>query len=573
MQIIRQLLEEMLQEKKADEIIRSLFSSLFGVAALPAHRRELDLLRSISKLLPVAFGPCIEFIDSLARNDLEKVALYASAIRFSTNHSLWLHYNIVVALNRLLIAGNEAARMPCLVHSFLTVQSCQGKPEARSALGVPSAIIAREIQGVSPRDSIRNGLESVVTGITYAKNSIFASAQQLGIPVSENPSPFRLLDLRKIAKQCELPYADKIVVRSIKEIDKGLYEEFEETEKSTIAWPMPEGDSNFYLFTIAKQSITVPPIQLYCIKNGTYSIDISARGRAEFYVFDKNGICIDDLSWGGNPFILDECDTINGPVGIIDDRFSGAMNICHLLLDRLPRIEAYKNRFSNSRMFWVEQHKYYDQVLAMTGIDKYAVKTDKKRVSIQADILMITSNNLENWHPAHLGSTWAVDYLRKLFLLDESMHGEPSKQSRRIYISRSDAKNRRVANENEILPELELRGFEVVTLTELSAFDQVRLFAHASIVVAPHGAGLTNIAFAPRKAKVMEIFSPLYGTKAYWVLCAALGHRYTAFVGFDKEYPTPDYTTWVHREDYLAKDIWVDRKRFATALDALVECQ
>ncbi len=107
---------------------------------------------------------------------------------------------------------------------------------------------------------------------------------------------------------------------------------------------------------------------------------------------------------------------------------------------------------------------------------------------------------------------------------------QPSGNKRRIYISRANAQTRRVLNESELLPVLAKYGFEVVRAEELSYQQQVQLFFEAEAIVAPHGAGLTNLLFS-EQCKVLE-FHPANLIKThYFLLCKGLGFDYTAVVG------------------------------------------
>lgn len=82
----------------------------------------------------------------------------------------------------------------------------------------------------------------------------------------------------------------------------------------------------------------------------------------------------------------------------------------------------------------------------------------------------------------------------------------PEQPFRKLYVTRRNAKVRRLTNEEEVATYLENRGFEVVALENLSLRDQVRRFAEAEIVVAQHGAGLVNLLFA-QSPRVLEICS------------------------------------------------------------------
>lgn len=76
---------------------------------------------------------------------------------------------------------------------------------------------------------------------------------------------------------------------------------------------------------------------------------------------------------------------------------------------------------------------------------------------------------------------------------------------RRIYISRREARSRRVVNEDALLDLLTKAGFEEVCPGELPFAEQVATFRGASIVVGAHGAGLANTAFMPAGSKVIEL--------------------------------------------------------------------
>ena len=73
----------------------------------------------------------------------------------------------------------------------------------------------------------------------------------------------------------------------------------------------------------------------------------------------------------------------------------------------------------------------------------------------------------------------------------------------KILISRSDAKSRRIINEEHLEKYLNNYGFTKVVLSKLRFDHQVLLFKHAKAIVSPHGAGLTNLIYA-EDAKLLE---------------------------------------------------------------------
>lgn len=102
---------------------------------------------------------------------------------------------------------------------------------------------------------------------------------------------------------------------------------------------------------------------------------------------------------------------------------------------------------------------------------------------------------------------------------------------RRIYISRSRSNKRNVVNEEELLPVLRKHGFLVVHLEDHPWRDQVSLMQTAKLIVGPHGAGLTNMAYSYNSARIIEIANPAYRNPCFYTLASACGHHYMYLPG------------------------------------------
>ena len=111
---------------------------------------------------------------------------------------------------------------------------------------------------------------------------------------------------------------------------------------------------------------------------------------------------------------------------------------------------------------------------------------------------------------------------------------------RRLYVSRSDATRRPLANERAVEAVLRSRGFTVVVPSALSLVEQIRLFKGADVVVGPHGAGMTNIGFCRPGTKVLELmqstFIRIFMTRI--AQAARLDYRVECFGGEDREDPS-----------------------------------
>lgn len=102
---------------------------------------------------------------------------------------------------------------------------------------------------------------------------------------------------------------------------------------------------------------------------------------------------------------------------------------------------------------------------------------------------------------------------------------------RRLYIDRRGASNRVLANEGEVIAALARFGVEAVALEGLGLAEQAALFADAELVVAPHGAGLVNLVFAPRDCRIVELLSDAYANWCFRRLAAAAGLDYDCVIG------------------------------------------
>jgi len=111
---------------------------------------------------------------------------------------------------------------------------------------------------------------------------------------------------------------------------------------------------------------------------------------------------------------------------------------------------------------------------------------------------------------------------------------------RRFYVSRRDAPHKRpLENADELRLALRARGYAELVMSELALEDQVSLFAGAESIVAPHGAGLVNLMFAPASARLVEIVPAHYRHACFFRLAQARRVRY-AMVLSDMARENPD---------------------------------
>jgi len=122
---------------------------------------------------------------------------------------------------------------------------------------------------------------------------------------------------------------------------------------------------------------------------------------------------------------------------------------------------------------------------------------------------------------------------RQIRFPSKRLRNRPGIQGRdRIYISRNGqtTRGRQIINEQELIARLRPLGFSVIDPGTMPLAEQIACFSHASIVVGPHGAGLTNILFrygAPM-ALVEMINDTIKWNHHYFEIATHCGYFYRA---------------------------------------------
>ncbi len=104
-------------------------------------------------------------------------------------------------------------------------------------------------------------------------------------------------------------------------------------------------------------------------------------------------------------------------------------------------------------------------------------------------------------------------------------------QARKLYVSRLGAKRRKLRNEADVINLLKGAGYSICDTAEYSLKEQVELFASATHIVAPHGAGLVNTVFCSPGAQLLELQMDAYMNLCFRKIAALKGIRYGCVVG------------------------------------------
>ncbi len=96
----------------------------------------------------------------------------------------------------------------------------------------------------------------------------------------------------------------------------------------------------------------------------------------------------------------------------------------------------------------------------------------------------------------------------------------------KIYLSRSLRGVRSIENESEVILELEKFGYEAIVFEKLNFWEQVAMMSKATHFISLHGAGLSNLMFMNKSAKVLEFVNRKYAeleyTFPFWRLASCI---------------------------------------------------
>ncbi|MGL4503389.1 MAG: tetratricopeptide repeat protein, partial [Planktothrix sp.] len=262
-------------------------------------------------------------------------------------------------------------------------------------------------------------------------------------------------------------------------------------------------------------------------------------------IWSEDNHLLADLSTGNVPFlfVLDKLPAIH----YLDETVAflstlGGANYYHWLVDILPRFELLKQAgidLNTIDKFVINDYNqsFHKDVIKFLGIPEHKLITSVEYPHLQARQLIVPSatSSTEKWLGSFIEGPpqWVCKFLQQKFLpLADSQSSDPIDK---VYISRRSTKTRRFVNETEVSALLEDYGFKTVILESLSVQEQITLLARAKMIIAPHGAGLTNTIFCQRGTKLIEIFSPQYVPDCYWITSNQVGLDYYYLIGEPKE--------------------------------------
>jgi hypothetical protein len=178
-------------------------------------------------------------------------------------------------------------------------------------------------------------------------------------------------------------------------------------------------------------------------------------------------------------------------------------NFYHWLIEILPRLRMVEEgQVDRSLPIYMPERSaaFVKQSLNLVGLS-HRVRWLPDGV-YEAEGLIVPSRISLMCYPTGVALNWLRE--RLLESANQRAGGTPSSRPY-LYVSRRDAKKRVPINDQEVASAMSSLGFEVVNFSEMDLAAQIRLASRARLMVGPHGAGFSHVAFLAEGAGIVEL--------------------------------------------------------------------
>ncbi len=293
---------------------------------------------------------------------------------------------------------------------------------------------------------------------------------------------------------------------------------------------------------------------------GSYAAHISAAGVLDYETSDYFGI----HSWEEHPLFLRRrlppLTEVSGTVVSLATRGTGN-NYYHALMDLAARWGVFQETHPGldpDAVVVNSSQRYHRELIGLLGLDEFRMIEATKHVAVRAETLMVPC--LPN--PWTLAPPWITSFLQRR-LPPRTSTGLPTK----LYVSRGQRPNtRRVVDDGALSAALAQEGFVTFDPGAVSLQEQIDHFAAARVIVAPHGAGLTNINFCRPGVRVLELFAPTYLNPGFWAITSNIKDSHYRYLVAER--PTPP--TAPHDMTGIQHDIQLEPRTVLAALESLM---
>lgn len=203
-------------------------------------------------------------------------------------------------------------------------------------------------------------------------------------------------------------------------------------------------------------------------------------------------------------------------------------NYFHWMLDMLPKLlvvrdAGYQLHDFDHVIVNSQMHEFQRESLLRMGVRPEQITCLDVANNLIVDEMVVPSM-------AEQSGIFAREYIDKMNQLlvpaDTSNYDQPQ----RVFVVRSKQKGRSLANEPEVIKLVKRHGFKCIDLDGLTLERQIQLFKSASVVIAVHGAALTNLLFCKKRTRVLEILPDGFFHQMYFYLARMRDLDYSCLI-------------------------------------------
>lgn len=205
-------------------------------------------------------------------------------------------------------------------------------------------------------------------------------------------------------------------------------------------------------------------------------------------------------------------------VAVVHNQFS-AINYFHWLIEALPRLLLIKDVDPNCYLLApAPVPEFLAKTAALLGFSKL-LPIDRNQLVKASRVLLPEATHLHGHQDPLLMQQVRMQLIKALGYPETTPH-------RRIYVSRSRQRMRKLVNEEALDSVLAHYSFEKVFFEELSFEEQVQTALEASIMMGVHGANLTNMLFMQPSTTVIELMNEDHANLVYFRMASYLHITY-----------------------------------------------
>jgi capsular polysaccharide biosynthesis protein len=176
----------------------------------------------------------------------------------------------------------------------------------------------------------------------------------------------------------------------------------------------------------------------------------------------------------------------------------------------MPRLFLLKDKADSLTLILnIHSPSFIKQYVSLFGFKEIVYTEDDKIAKAEKIIFTtFTSRGLAMYEPIFRNMV--------LWLFHKNGIQQNTNPQKNIFITRKNAKYRRLLNEEEVITYLKSIGFEIVTLEDMTVKEQMQLFADSKCVIGTQGAGMANMIYSTHGKILITIIHEEHPDDAYY---------------------------------------------------------